>query len=225
MGIFIAISIILLWLVHLVYSLLFVEVAAANPWLYVHMLVQAYLFTGLFITGHDAMHGTVKPHHKRVNTVIGNIASFLYAGLLYKRLLKNHNKHHEYPGQPEDPDYSPRSQNFFAWYGLFMWRYLTVWQVLTMALIFNVLLIWFNELRLILLWIVPAFLSTFQMFYFGVWAPHKQPHKDSMMPYRARTQPKNHLWAMLSCYFFGYHYEHHQAPWVPWWQLHKTKKA
>jgi len=224
MGLFIAIAIILVWLAHLLYALFFVEVSASNPWMYLHILVQAYLFTGLFMTGHDAMHGTVKPHNKRVNTVVGHLASFLYAALSFNRLKKNHQKHHDYPGMPEDPDFCTRSQNFFAWYGCFMWRYVTIWQILIMAAIFNILLIWFNEPRLILLWIVPAFLSTFQMFFYGVWSPHRKPHDDTMEPYNARTIPKNHFRAMLSCYFFGYHYEHHQSPWTPWWKLYQTKQ-
>lgn len=223
LGIPIALSVIVLWTVHLAYSLFYVDVSAGNPWMYVHILLQAHLSTGLFITGHDGMHGTIKPRNKRVNTVLGGIASFLYAGLSFGRLKTNHQKHHELAGQPGDPDYSEKSQNFFVWYFTFMWRYLTVWQILIMAGLFNLLLQWFSEAQLLVLWIVPAFLSTFQMFYFGVYAPHRQPHHKDMMPYRSRTLPKNHLWALLSCYFFGYHYEHHASPGTPWWKLY-TKK-
>ncbi len=53
--------------------------------------------------------------------------------------------------------------------------------------------------------------------------PHKYPHTNEMMPHNSRTLHKNHLWAMVSCYFFGYHWEHHQDPSVAWWQLWKTK--
>jgi beta-carotene ketolase (CrtW type) len=42
--------------------------------------------------------------------------------------------------------------------------------------------------------------------------------------HRARTQKRNHLKAMLTCYFFGYHHEHHLFPRVPWWQLYQTKE-
>lgn len=223
MGVFIAILVIFVWFVHLAYSLLFVEVSALNPWLYVHVLIQAHLFTGLFITGHDGMHGTIKPSHSGTNKVIGAIASFLYAGLSFKRLKKNHQKHHNHPGTAEDPDYCEKSQNFFIWYFTFMWRYVTIWQILIMAVMFNVLSFWFSEIRLVLLWIIPAFISTFQMFYFGVYAPHRQPHHEEMMPYRSRTLQRNHLLAFLSCWFFGYHYEHHQSPGTPWWRLYQKK--
>ncbi|PWD99252.1 fatty acid desaturase [Marinilabilia rubra] len=223
-GVIIASLVVILWIGHLLYGLLEVEIAADNPWVYLHILVQTHLFTGLFITGHDGMHGTIKPHSPVINKVFGTAASFLYAGLSFTKLKKNHQKHHNHPGTPEDPDYCERSQNFFVWYFTFMWRYLTIWQILVMAVLFNVLGVWFSESRLILLWIVPAFLSTFQMFYFGVYAPHKQPHLNQMMPYRSRTMNKNHIWAFLSCWFFGYHYEHHQSPWTPWWKLHAVKK-
>lgn len=61
MGIFIAISIILLWAGHLDYFLIFVEPAWGNPWMYFHLLIQTFLYTGFFITGHDAMHGNIHP--------------------------------------------------------------------------------------------------------------------------------------------------------------------
>ncbi len=223
-GVCMALSLLLFWLAHLIYSLLFVEVSLFNPWMYLHVFIQTHLFTGLFITGHDGMHGTIWPGHKTTNQTIGTIATFFYAGLSFKKLKVNHNKHHQMPGTPGDPDYCERSQNFFVWYFTFMWRYITLWQLIIMAGLFNVLLIWFHEGQLLILWIVPAFLSTFQMFYFGVYAPHRQPHSEEMMPYRSRTQKRNHVWAFLSCYFFGYHYEHHASPATPWWRLYASKR-
>jgi beta-carotene ketolase (CrtW type) len=44
-----------------------------------------------------------------------------------------------------------------------------------------------------------------------------------MRPHNSRTQPNNHLLAMLSCYFFGYHFEHHAYPRTPWWRLYQRK--
>jgi beta-carotene ketolase (CrtW type) len=29
---------------------------------------------------------------------------------------------------------------------------------------------------------------------------------------------------MMSCWFFGYHWEHHEHPRLPWWQLYSTKQ-
>jgi beta-carotene ketolase (CrtW type) len=28
---------------------------------------------------------------------------------------------------------------------------------------------------------------------------------------------------MISCYFFGYHFEHHESPQTPWWRLYQSK--
>jgi beta-carotene ketolase (CrtW type) len=59
MGITIAITIILVWGFHLFYSLNSVIIEPGNSYVYLHVLIQGFLYTGLFITGHDAMHKTV----------------------------------------------------------------------------------------------------------------------------------------------------------------------
>ncbi len=222
MGLIIALLIIFLWAAHLLYSLLFVNPQLNNPDLYIHIAVQGYLYTGLFITGHDAMHRTVFSN-KKVNDAIGWIASLLFAGMSYKMLKKNHFRHHRFPGTKDDPDFYTGKQYFLSWWAVFMYRYLTISQIIIMAVVFNVLLLWFTEKAIISYWVIPAFLGTFQLFYFGTYRPHKYPHTSSMQPYNARTQKKNHVYAMLSCYFFGYHYEHHQFPRTPWWKLSTTK--
>ncbi len=222
MGILIALIIILAWLIHLIYSLTFLQVNFTNPLFYVNVLIQAYLFTGLFITAHDSMHGTLSKN-KKLNKLFGQLSTFLFACMSYNRLIKNHFKHHNNPGTENDPDFSDKSQNFFIWWGLFLWRYTTILQIISMAVIYNVLKIWINEINILMFWVIPAFISTFQLFFFGTYLPHKKPHLQNMLPHKARTQSKNHLWAMISCYFFGYHFEHHENPQIPWWQLYKTK--
>jgi beta-carotene ketolase (CrtW type) len=224
MGIIIAFIIISIWASHLFYSLLYVSADFTNPVFYLHILLQGYLYTGLFITAHDAMHGTVSKN-KFINKSIGSISTLLFAGLSYNKLIKNHFKHHKNPGEEEDPDFYTKSQNFFIWWGTFLWRYTTITQLIIMAVVFNVLKIWFDEISIIVFWVVPAFLGTFQLFFFGTYLPHKYPHTDKMQPHKARTQKRNHLWAMLSCYFFGYHYEHHESPRTPWWRLYKLKEG
>jgi beta-carotene ketolase (CrtW type) len=54
MGLIIAISIILVWGTHLIFVLTSVDVNLSSPFLYFHVLLQGYLYTGLFITSHDA---------------------------------------------------------------------------------------------------------------------------------------------------------------------------
>lgn len=222
MGIIIALLIIGLWFVHLVYLLTQLKFDFSSINFYLHILFQAYLYTGLFITGHDAMHRTVSKK-TIINRFVGTLASFLYAGLSYKRLVKNHFAHHKNPGTETDPDFNTNSQNFFIWWGKFMIRYATITQIFIMAAAFNILKIWISELNLWMFWILPAFISSLQLFFFGTYLPHKQPHTHEMEPHKARTQKKNHLFAMLSCYFFGYHFEHHDSPHTPWWKLYKLK--
>ena len=222
MGILIALVIMILWLTHLIYSLAFVQVNAFSLYFYLNVFVQAYLYTGLFITGHDAMHGTISKS-KNVNTFFGSIASFLFAGMSYARLKKNHYKHHISPTDETDPDFYTKSQNFWIWWFVFMKRYTTISQIIVMAILFNLLKIWFPEKSIWFFWVIPAFLGTLQLFYFGTYLPHKYPHTNGMKPHNARTLKRNHLWAMISCYFFGYHFEHHEHPRVPWWKLYQFK--
>ena len=224
MGTIIALIIIAAWGSHLVYILGYVTPDFASPWLYFHILFQGYLYTGLFITAHDAMHGVVAPGKKMINKTIGSVASLLFAGMSYKQLKVNHFKHHKHPGTAQDPDFYIPSQNFFLWWGSFLLRYTTISQLIIMAVAYNLMNLYVSELNLWLFWIIPAFLGTFQLFYFGTYLPHRKPHDHDMEPHKARTQKKNHLLAMLSCYFFGYHFEHHHAPHKPWWKLYSVKE-
>ncbi|MCX7876112.1 MAG: fatty acid desaturase [Melioribacteraceae bacterium] len=222
MGILISSIIFLLWFSHLYYSLVYVEVNLKSVITYIHILIQTYFYTGLFITAHDAMHKTVSKN-LFINNLIGTITSYLYAGMSYKKLKVNHFKHHKYPGSENDPDFNIKTQNFFIWWLTFLIRYSSIVQLIIMGLAFNVLKIWVEEIKLWFYWVIPAFLSSLQLFYFGTYLPHKKPHTDEMEPHKARSQIKNHLWAMITCYFFGYHYEHHDKPFVPWWKLYQLK--
>lgn len=222
MGLLIASIIVIAWLGHLTFLLAFGEVSVTSPLMLVYIPVQMYLYTGLFITAHDAMHGLVSPNRK-VNNTVGHLATFLFAGLSYSRLLEKHRLHHRYPGEVGDPDFCTTSQNFWKWWFSFMKNYITWQQMIIMAIAFNILQLWVDPWKLLLFWILPSILSTFQLFYFGTYLPHQLPHTQTMMPHHARTQSGPHWWAMLSCYFFGYHYEHHESPRTPWWKLYKVK--
>lgn len=222
MGIIVALIVFILWLLNLTYALFYQTVAIGNAWMYVQVLIQTWLYTGLFITAHDAMHGTVSKN-KTVNRIAGSVCTFLFAALSYRKLNSKHQLHHLYAGTPKDPDYKTGNQQFFLWWFSFLKQYVTVLQIVSMAVLFNVLLLWFNQTSLLLFWVLPSVLATFQLFCFGTFIPHKLPHTPQMEPYRSRTQKTNHLLAFLSCYFFGYHYEHHHLPGTPWWKLYKIK--
>lgn len=190
-----------------------------NPLLYIFVLIQMHLYTGLFITAHDAMHGTVSPQNRNLNNFIGQLCTLLYAVFPFKKLNEKHHKHHKFVHTANDPDYHEGS--FVTWYYQFIKQYLSWWQIVVMAVIYNLAKIYVPEKNLLMFWVLPSLLSTLQLFYFGTYLPHKGVHQNQ---HQSKTQAKNHLWAFLSCYFFGYHYEHHDSPGTPWWKLWQIKE-
>ena len=186
-----------------------------NPLVYLMILVQMHLYTGLFITAHDAMHGTISSN-RFINNFIGQVCTFFYALFWYPKLYTKHHQHHNHVHSENDPDY--HEGGFWSWYVRFIRNYLSIWQVVAMAVLFNVLKLWLPQANLLLFWVAPSLLSTFQLFYFGTYLPHKGEHDNK---HQSRSLQKNHVWAFFSCYFFGYHYEHHDSPGTPWWRLWK----
>ncbi|WP_233585215.1 fatty acid desaturase [Corallococcus sp. CA054B] len=224
-GVVLALTVVGAWGGHLAWLLAGPALPWGSPLPWLHVLPQMWLSTGLFITGHDAMHGTVSLN-RRVNAAVGMLACFLFAGLSYRRLVVNHRAHHVDPTGEHDPDFAARGQAFWPWFGAFMVRYTTWPQIAVMALKFNVLL-WLGvpQARILVFWVLPSVLATVQLFYFGTYLPHRRPETEGMAPHHARSLPRNHLWALLSCFFFGYHWEHHQSPGTPWWRLWRVKDA
>ncbi|WP_299550259.1 fatty acid desaturase [Seonamhaeicola sp.] len=192
----------------------------ANPLVYIGIAIQTHLYTGLFITAHDAMHGSVS-RHKGLNRKIGWITSLLFAYNFYDKLIIEHHKHHRFVASDKDPDYH-ESGNLFIWYWNFIRKYTTLKQLVLMTITLQVLRYIFPLENLLLFWILPGILSTSQLFYFGTYIPHRHGHKLTNK-HKSKSLKKNHFWAFVSCYFFGYHYEHHDAPGVPWWRLWQTK--
>jgi len=221
LGVIIGISVIFIWFAVLI-PLLQWDYTWPSLWVPLAVLLMTHLYTGLFITAHDAMHGIVSPKHKKLNHSIGRVAAFLFAFNAYNKLLPKHHEHHKYVATEKDPDYA--FKGFVGWYLKFVREYVSLWQILYMAITFNILKLFLPTPNLILFWIIPSLLSTLQLFYFGTYLPHRGEHAPDN-EHKARSQEKNHLWAFISCYFFGYHFEHHNTPWVPWWQLYKEKKA
>jgi len=217
-GILIAITIIVIWSISL-FLLLQMEVSWKNPLVYLGILLQTHLYTGLFITAHDAMHGLVSSN-KKVNHALGWFSAILFSYNFYWRLFPKHHEHHRYVATDKDPDYHS-SDNFLVWYFSFVKQYVTIWQILLMAVTFNILKLFLPTENLIIFWMLPAVLSTLQLFYFGTYLPHKGESDNS---HHSRSQPKNHLWAFITCYFFGYHFEHHDSPGTPWWRLWREKE-
>lgn len=218
-GILIALLIMAAW-AGCLWWLLHWQVDFTSVWTYLAVLLMAHLYTGLFITAHDAMHGVVAPGRKKLNTFIGTLAAGLFAYNAYWRLFPRHHRHHRHVATDDDPDY--HGGGFLPWFFSFAKQYITVWQVLLMAGTYHLLQVWFPLENVVLFWMVPVILATLQLFYFGTYQPHKGEHAADN-PHKSTTQPHNHLWAFLSCYFFGYHYEHHDKPYLPWWKLYQEK--
>jgi beta-carotene ketolase (CrtW type) len=230
-GILIAGIVMLLWLSSLI-VLLSVDISQISVfWIVPAVLLRAFLHTGLFITAHDAMHGTIFPKNRKVNDFIGSLAARMYVLLPYKTLLEKHRLHHRYPASAKDPDFCEQAQkNPFAWYVNFMKGYLEgkqSWVLLIgMSIIFYSLLLGPNIpiSNLVLFWLFPIFLSSIQLFYFGIFLPHRQPKGGYKNRHRAQSIHYTVFWSFLTCYHFGYHWEHHEYPHLPWYRLPSVVK-
>lgn len=224
-GIGLALLIIGTWLGLLVFLLL-----RPDPWAWwtpLAMAGQTFLYTGLFITAHDAMHGTISPRFKGINNFLGALAVGLYALFSIGRLKRAHHDHHDHPATADDPDFHDGDHDHpLAWYLRFMIHYVSFWQILGMAAVFNLLLyaVGLDLANLLLFWIAPALLSTVQLFYFGTYLPHRRPPQGYANAHRASSNDFSPLISFLTCYHFGYHWEHHERPDLPWWALPRYRR-
>lgn len=214
-------TVIISWMASLVF-LVTREVQEFALWIPPAMLVMTFLYTGLFITAHDGMHGTVAPRFPRLNRFIGAFCVGAYALFSFSKLKRSHWDHHDHPASEKDPDYHDGEHDgLIRWYLHFLFGYITIWQILGMALIFNGLqyLVGINAINMVLFWIVPSLLSTLQLFYFGTVLPHRDSDLEFKDQHRARSNDFSPWLSFLTCYHFGYHWEHHDRPDLPWWRL------
>lgn len=221
-------AVILLWAASLVFLLTRPVGPDSIWWIPPGILAQTFLYTGLFITAHDAMHGSIAPGRKHVNRFFGTLCVILYALFSYRRLLEKHHEHHRHPGTNEDPDFHDgQNEGFFAWYFNFIKTYVTIWQLLGMAVAFNLLehFVGVPIQNLLLFWVLPSLLSTVQLFYFGTWLVHRPKGSALDHQHHARSNDYPAWLSFFTCYHFGYHLEHHTAPWVPWWRLPSARRS
>jgi beta-carotene ketolase (CrtW type) len=216
-GILIAFFIILLWGINLFFAL----ESDLTQFSWHHLLfflAQTHLYTGLFITAHDGMHGTIC-RNQSLNLFIGFLSAGLFAFNNFFLLKKKHRLHHQFPASEQDPDFA--RGGFWFWLFSFVKQYISIWQIVLMGISFNLAALIFPKENLLLFWAAPSLLAVLQLFYFGTYLPHKDA-PDNV--HKARSLSKNHIFAFFSCYFFAYHYEHHDSPRTPWWKLYELKK-
>jgi beta-carotene ketolase (CrtW type) len=184
-------------------------------------LWMTWLATGLFITAHDGMHGTIVPGNRRWNDRIGALALFVYAGFPWRRMIAMHRLHHTHAGTEGDPDHHDGAHpGPVRWYLRFVRTYVSWRQFVFFAVGYNVLehVVGIDERAILAFWIVPVVASTVQLFVFGTWLPHRD---ETASPDRHRAHSSRlPRWAsLLACFHFDYHWEHHEWPHLPWWRL------
>ncbi|MFY8147673.1 MAG: fatty acid desaturase [Prochlorococcaceae cyanobacterium] len=226
-GLLLALAILLAWLLSLA-GLVLVD-PAQLPWplLLLAVLLRTLLQTGLFIVGHDAMHGTLWPGCRSWNDRLGALALQLYAALPYGRCRRNHRRHHRAPGTARDPDAHPGS-GLLSWYIRFMGRYLGLAQMGRLLTGWTLLAAlashaspggWAGSCGKVLLFCsLPLLLSSMQMFAFGTYLPHRaQCRATTQVGVESLALPP--CLSLLACYHFGYHREHHLWPHLAWFEL------
>ncbi len=227
-GLLVAAIVVMLWISSLVFlsSLDIAQLAIIG--IVPAVLGRTFIQTGLFIVAHDAIHGVVVPSNRRFNHWVGQAALTLYALLPYQKLSLNHWQHHRQPGQSDDPDFHDGiHRHAFAWYLKFMRGYLDGQQrvvlLFGMSLIFFTLHLGFHVaiLNLFLFWVLPIVLSSMQLFFFGTYLPHRSGDGRS---HHAMSSNYSLVWSFLSCYHFGYHWEHHEYPSLPWYRLPSVRQ-
>lgn len=228
-GLLLAAAILATWAAGHVYGVFFHRWTAwgvvATPFL---IAVQCWLGVGLFIVAHDCMHGSLAPFQPSVNRWVGRLCLALYAGFSYDTLIPKHFDHHRFPGTALDPDFNEEDpEHFWRWYAAFFRRYFG-WQPLVFVLsvaVVEVFVIGADLRNVMLLWAMPAILSSLQLFYFGTYLPHRHEDQTFADRHNSRTNDLPWLLSLLTCFHFGYHHEHHLAPQTPWWRLPSARLA
>jgi beta-carotene ketolase (CrtW type) len=206
----------------------------------VGVLCRTLLQTGLFIVAHDAMHGSLWPNRPEANRRIGETVLLLYAALPYGRCRRNHGLHHRHAGTPRDPDHHSEGQpSLWRWYGRFMAAYLSPGQLTLLVLSWLSLTVLAVPVsaspvaNVVLYGVLPTLLSSAQLFLVGTFLPHRTSTAalhaaPPSSPAGGLHQPRSLDWpawlSLLSCYHFGYHWEHHAYPHLAWHELPAARR-
>jgi beta-carotene ketolase (CrtW type) len=226
-GILLALTIFFSWASLTAFALFQPAVGWEDAWWVVPvMALQTWLYTGMFITAHDGMHGVISRRYPWVNTAFGSVCTMAFGLMRYRDLRRAHGLHHARPGTADDPDFDdPGDGPPWRWFFRFMLRYSTVGQWIRLFTVFFVLWVGLSVpwAHLILFWFIPSVSSTVQLFVVGTWLPHRAG-PGLVTPHRARSVDLPPWLSLLACYHFGYHVEHHSHPFVPWWRLPTARR-
>ena len=213
------------WAMVHVYSVFFHSLSAPLWQTLGLITLQCWLYTGVFIVAHDTMHGSLAPGRPKLNAVIGTVVLFVYAGFNWKQMRAAHHAHHSYSGTAEDPDFNAANpHSFWPWYKKFFLTYFG-WKQVAVLVGFTLgyILLGANYANTIVMWAVPAILSSVQLFYFGTYRTHR--HAEGFADHHnARSNDYGWLASLFTCFHFGYHHEHHLYPHEPWWRLPIRKR-
>ncbi|EAU41110.1 beta-carotene ketolase [Fulvimarina pelagi HTCC2506] len=175
------------------------------------------------------MHGSLAPGRTRLNAVIGGFILFVYAGFAWKKIRDAHFAHHDAPGTPADPDfYADDPENFWPWFGTFFSRYFGWRSVAFVSTVvtFYLVILDASVTNVVLFYGLPSLLSSLQLFYFGTYRPHRHEESGTFADaHNTRSSEFGYVASLFSCFHFGYHHEHHLAPWTPWWALPHTRQS
>ena len=194
------------------------------------ILLRTFIQTGLFIIGHDAMHGTLAPKSSKLNHNLGKAALILYAGLNYRHCKRNHELHHLGAETERDPDYQIHpDHSILRWFWDFMNQYISAGSLTILVSYWVTLSIFIpsTDLRIIfsvaVFCALPLILSALQLFVVGTWFPHHSNKKkpNGQTPRSLTIHP---LLSFAACYHFGYHREHHLSPSTPWFDLPRLRQ-
>ena len=189
------------------------------------IVLRTLLQTGLFILAHDAMHGLLCRGNPAWNHRLGALFLTLYAFLPYRLCRRLHQRHHQAPGSALDPDGPPsHNASIWRWYVGFMATYLSPRQMTALLLSWLCLalvggpLTPTSLLNVLTFCTLPLLLSSWQLFLFGTYLPHRRQRPPQANPHPDSLDLPPWL-SLLACFHFGYHRAHHDNPGLSWFQL------
>ena len=224
-GLLLAAAILAAWGISLVVVLSLDLTHVAPALLLLAVVVRSLSQTGLFIVGHDAMHGLLLPAHPGWNHRLGALGLALYGALPYQPCRASHLRHHGAPGTDRDPDFCAEgSTAAAAWYVRFLKGYLSAPQMLLLLSGWGILALLASPAHVLLFCTVPLLLSSLQLFVVGTYLPHRQLPAPGE-PHQAISLDLPEWLSLLACFHFGYHWEHHAYPQLAWHQLPLSRRS